>query len=205
MGLGDRVVGLAAFMKLELPGGDVRLSDGGALSFDGEIYQVRHPVWGSITEVPQGEASVAGMAPGGSIALAPNPVTAVSVLTDPAIDGSRVQAWFGEVDWSTGIASSPERLGDWFIDVTVQRIGRGSRVVVFELLTRIERMFLTNRGNVCSPRFHKSIYPGEKGFDNCTDVEVTVPWGTEAAPSGKTGGGAIPGGGGRTWLDAIRR
>ncbi len=196
MALGDRIVGLAAFIKLELPGGDVRLSDGGALKFNDEIYQVKHPVWGSIAEAPPAEASVGDLAPGGTIALAPNPITPISVLTDPAIGGSRVQAWLGEVDWPTGIVATAERLGDWFVDVRYQRIGRGSRIVAFELLTSIERMFLTNRGNVCSPRFHKSLYPGEKGFDNCTDVEVSVPWGTQAAPSGTTGGGGVPGGGG---------
>jgi len=205
MSLSDRHLTLATFVKLELPGGDVRLCDGGVLAFDGEDYAARDAVWGRVAEIPPGDASIGDLAPGGALVLAPDEATPVSTLRDEALHGSRVQAWMGEVDPATGLVGTAHRLADWIVDFTRVRLAKGARTVALELITRLERLFIRNRGNVCSPRWHKSIWAGEKGFDNCTDVEVSVPWGTEAAPSGKAGGSTTPGGGGgRTWLDALR-
>lgn len=202
MSLTDPAYTLAAFAKFEFPGGDVRLCDDGVLAFDSEIYARQDAVWGGIAEVPPIESQIGDMAPGGSITLAPHPDTALSVLMDPAVDGSRIQAWLGEVG-ADGVVAAADRIADWIVDLKRNRLVKGARFIVLELITRLERLFLTNRGNVCSPRFHKRIWADELGFDNCTDVEVSVAWGTQAAPSGTTGsaGRTPPGGGGArgTW------
>ncbi len=200
------VTTLATFAKFDFPGGAVRLSDGGAMRYDGDIYAVRDPVWGAVAEMDPVESGIGDMAPAGSLVLAPKPATALSVLMDPALSGCRVQAWAGELDPATGEVAAADRIADWVVDFVRNRLGRGTRTIALALITRAEKLFLTNRGNVISSRFHQSIWAGEKGCDNCTDVEFTVPWGTQPAPSGKAGGSTTPGGGGggRTWLDALR-
>lgn len=206
MALDSPAYTLACFARFEMPGGDVRLCDGGVLSFGGDVYAASDPVWGSVAEIPPVEAMIGDMAPGGALALSPDPEAPISVLKNEAVNGARVQAWLGEVDPATGLVADATRLGDWIVDFVKVRLGRGARTIVLELITLAEWLFLANRGNVLSSRFHKSIWPGERGCDNCTDIEVSVPWGTEAAPSGKAGsGGTVPGGGGRSWLDALRR
>lgn len=201
MPLSDRTLAMSAFLKLELPGGDVRLCDGGVIKFNGEVYQKRHPVWGTVAEVPPAEAALGDFAPGGAIVLAPNPETALSVLLADNIRRSRVRAWFGEVNADSNSVTTATLLGDWVVDFTRLRKAKGVRTIALEMITRAERLFLTNRGNVCSPRFHKSIWPGEKGFDNCTDVPVQVAWGTQGAPTGIVGSGSVTGGGGGGGLD----
>lgn len=196
MALADRNLTMSAFLKLELPGGDVRLCDGGVIKFGGEIYTKRHPVWGAIAEVPPAEAALGDFAPGGAIALNPSPDAPLSVLLADAVRQSRVRAWWGEVDGDSNTVTSATLLGDWIVDLPRLRVARGVRTIALEMITRAERLFLTNRGNVCSPRFHKSIWPGEKGFDNCTDVPVSVAWGTQNTPSGVSGGGFSTGGSG---------
>lgn len=196
MALSDRNLTLAAFMKLELPGGDVRLCDGGTLKFAGEVYNARHPVWGTVAEIPPTESALGDFAPGGAIVLAPAPDAPLSTLLSEAVRKSRVRAWLGEVNADTNSVSAATLLGDWIVDFSRLRVARGVRTIALEMITRAERLFLTNRGNVCSPRFHKSIWPGERGFDNCTDVPVQVAWGTQGAPAGTSGGGFVTGGGG---------
>lgn len=196
MALSDRTLTMSAFMKLELPGGDVRLCDGGVIKFGGEEYSKRHPVWGTVAEVPPAEASLGDFAPGGAIVLAPNPETPLSVLLADAVRGCRVRAWWGEVNSGTNSVVSATRLGDWLIDFPRLRKRKGVRTIALEMITRAERLFLMNRGNVCSPRFHKSVWPGERGFDNCTDVPVQVAWGTQGGPTGSIGAGTYTGGGG---------
>ncbi|HMO74580.1 MAG TPA: hypothetical protein PKD99_02240 [Sphingopyxis sp.] len=192
----------AVFAKLELPGGDVRLCDGGILKYAGEVYAERHPVWGAIAELPEVESGIDDLVPGGAIMLAPNPATPLSVLLADAVSGSRIRGWQGEVDPATGIVASARLLADLIVDAPRRVIARGRRLIALETMSRAERLFLANRGNVCSPRFHKSIWPGERGFDNCSDVEVAVAWGTENAPKG-TGAGGGGGGGGRSFSESF--
>lgn len=194
MSLSDRRLTLAAFMKLELPGGDVRLCDGGVLKFGGEEYAARHPIWGALAEVPPAESALGDFAPGGSIVLAVDPSAPRSTLLADAVRQSRVRAWWGEVDSASNTVTSATLLGDWVVDFPRLRVTRAGRLVSLQMITRAERLFLTNRGNVCSPRFHKSIWPGERGFDNCTDVPVQVAWGTQGAPAGSVGAGMMTGG-----------
>ncbi len=196
----------AVFAKLEMPGGDVLLSGGGVLKYDGDLYVAKHPVWGSIAEIPAIASAIDDLVPGGVIMMAPNPDTPLSVLLDDAVEGSRVRGWQGEVDPETGEVASASLLADLIVDHPYRVRVQGQRLIALETMSRAERMFSMNRGNVCSPRFHKSIWPGEKGFDNCSDVEVSVPWGTQAAPSGTAGSAGMAGGasGGRTWLDKLR-
>jgi hypothetical protein len=63
----------------------------------------------------------------------------------------------------------------------------------FDIVSTAERLFEVNIGNTLSPRFHKSIWPGETGEDAAIGIGLTVAWGIEA-PTG--GGGAVYGGGG---------
>lgn len=194
MALSDRVLTKAAFLKLEMPGGDVRLCSGGTLKFDGEIYSSRHPVWGTVAEVPPIESALGDFAPGGVITMAPPPETPLSVLLADEVWGCRVRGWTGEVEPDSNTVLTATLLGDWIVDFPRRKLRQ--RLIVLQLRTRAERLFLRNRGNVCSPRYHKSVWPGEKGFDNCTDVPVQVAWGTQSTPVGAAGSSVTGGGGG---------
>jgi hypothetical protein len=69
-------------------------------------------------------------------------------------------------------------------------------------VSRLERLFSINEGNSLSPRFHKTVWPGELGEDNATGVGVAVAWGVEGAPRGSTySGGGVPGWGGTDLQD----
>ena len=75
----------------------------------------------------------------------------------------------------------------------------GAQTLELPLIGRDQFLFFVNEGNGCSERHHKSVWPGEDGFNNCTDVQIPVPWGVAATPQGggaRFGGGGGSGGGG---------
>ena len=73
----------------------------------------------------------------------------------------------------------------------------GSRVLELNFLARSEALFLRNEGNVCSSRFHQSLFAGERGFDNCTGLAGYLAWGALApsrgAPVRANNTGSLPG------------
>jgi len=192
----DRVVTMAAFMTLEAPSGTVRICDGGFLKFDDgsglETFESEHSVFGSIAEMDAFEAAFGDVAESASIAFHPHPDAVLTDWYTPALRDSAVKFWLGEVDRETGVASNAELLADMLVDVPAREISaEGELTLAMELSGRAERLFLTNQGNVCSERFHKSVWAGEDGFNNCTDTPVPVAWGAAAPPTGTStrGGG----------------
>jgi hypothetical protein len=118
-------------------------------------------------------------------------------------DGHRF--WLGELDSDGKTVINAKLIGDLLVDNLARTIGAdGSLVLELPLIGRAEKLFLTNEGNVCSERMHKSVWSGEDGFNNCTDTPQPVAWGIASQPSGTTGSsfgsgsgaGAGSGGGG---------
>jgi len=199
--LNDPVITLVGLMKIDMPGGEVRLCDGGRAMFDSgsgaQEYLSAHSVWGTIAGAEEIEDAINDSAPGGGLALSPAPSTPLSTIINPALQFCRVRFWLGLVDADMVTVSNAIFLGDKLIDVPTWHPDAWR--LDFELIDRTERLFLRNEGNVCSSAFHQSIWPGERGFDNCTDTPGQVAWGTESTPSGTaygTGSGVGGGGGG---------
>ena len=197
MAFATPILTLIGLLKLELPGGTVRLCDGGFCDWQGERYTAEHPVWGSIAAIEPVDEGVGDMAPGGMISFAPATDAPAAALSSRAHAGARLRGWLGEIGPDAKTVTAARPLFDGLIDTTTMRLGRGTRTVEVSFIARAERLFLTNQGNTLSPRFHKSVWPGEAGFDNATGVPSSVAWGIEAAPQTTTYGGSGGGGVGR--------
>lgn len=196
MSADDPIVTLTGFLKLEAPGGDVRLCDGGMLSFDGEIYEAEHPVFGSVVSLDGLEAGFSDLAEAGTLVLAPNGVAAVADWWGTSLETCRVRLWLGEVAADGFTVSSAKLLADWLVDVETRQQDAGEDRLELSLIGRAEKLFLRNEGNVCSTRFHQTVFPGERGFENCTDVQGNFAWGAESPPRS----GGTYGGGGGGWV-----
>lgn len=186
MALGDPVITYAGFIKIELPSRTVRLCDGGFLSFDGEDYEAADAVFGTIAACEEIEDAIDDSAPGGGFTLFPAPDADLAELIDPAMQGARVRIWTGEVDADMKTVSAAELEADLLIDVPAW--DPVAWTLDFATMARHEKLFLRSEGNVCSSAWHQSVWPGEQGFDNCTDLEGQVAWGTEGAPKGTVSG-----------------
>lgn len=200
----DRTVTLVWLMKFEAPGGDVNLCDGGFVYFDAgggsEKYEDRHATFGTLVVGDEAEAAFGDMAESGTLRFAPAPGAALTDWLTNDLRESRVRFWLGVLDADGKTVTDAKQAHDLLVDTVAREIGAdGSTRLVLSLVGRAEKLFLVNEGNVCSERFHKSVWSGEDGFNNCTDTPQPVAWGIAAPPSGVTGGaggGAGTGGAG---------
>mgnify|MGYP005984018601 CR=1 FL=1 len=200
MAAGDVATTEVCLMKLELTNGTaVRLCDGGFIDFasDGtsERYECEHPVFGTIAAPGEHEVGFGDQAERGVIAFAPPGNVALTDWYGDHLLDARLRTWAGELDADGKTVGTAELLDDLLVDTYEQTIGaRGSRLLELGFISRTERFFLRNEGNVCSSPFHQSIYPGELGFNNCTDKVGYLAWGALApARGGVVGGGILPG------------
>lgn len=177
---------LAGLIKIELPGQDIRLCDGGFVYFNAEKYTSSDEDFGSIESIQAIEENVGDEAPGGRLTFLPASAAAAGTLSQPEYQGSRMRFWMVRVTEATGLVSDSELVGDMELDTTALRAARGQRLLDMEFISVAERLFNINEGNVLSPRFHKSIHPGELGLDNATGVPNQMAWGVKGAPRGST-------------------
>ena len=189
------VVLLAALVKLEAPDGDVRLCDGGILDYASERYESWHAVFGSIHQTDELEAAFGDAAEYGQLVLAPNPEADGADWWRVDLEGCRLRGWIGELDADEVTVSSATQVHDLFVDAGERIQGEGGEdLLVLELVGRGDKLFLANEGNVCSDTFHQTVFSGETGFANCTDVRGFVAWGAESPARSAGGQTSIPGG-----------
>ncbi|NIJ37923.1 hypothetical protein FHR22_002626 [Sphingopyxis panaciterrae] len=199
MALGDRFIALVGLAQFDFPGRTVRLADGGVAKMDGELFHAKDEVFGALAEADPIDEAMGDALPDGGITLFIPQETALSVVMNPALQGCRVRFWHGELDMATGVATG-EMLRDTLVDQVMW--DPIERKLSLTLMGRTERLAVINRGNYACAAFHKSVYPGERGFDNCTDAQFQKAWGTAGAPRGVTSGSG--GGGARNAADLMR-
>lgn len=188
MALGDRVITLIGLAQFDFPGRTVRLTDGGAAKMNGQLFRSFDPVFGSISAAEAIDQAMGDAATDGGIALSIPQETALETIYDPALQNSRVQLWQGELNSVTGEVVTADRLADTLVDQASW--SPVERRLSLTLMDRGERLFLFNRGNSASSSWHRRVFPGEQGFDNCTDAKFAKAWGTAGPPRGTTSGGS---------------
>lgn len=189
-------VGLIGLVKLELPDGDVRLCDGGLITFDSELYRDVDFVWGGIGSVEALSEGVGDEVPALQMTLLPPGTTVPADIHQTGMQTSRVRFWIGEYVPETGlIDGDPDLVFDGQVDQCSLEVDREERRVALSVVSTAERLFERNSGNSLNPVFHKAIWPGELGHDNATGLIVPVAWGvTSASALGGSQGGAGYGG-----------
>ncbi|NOW44113.1 hypothetical protein FHW96_000240 [Novosphingobium sp. SG751A] len=177
--LADNRVLLFGAARIALPDYTIRLLDGsGALMIGGELYQGRDDVYGVLDTIEGIEESLSEETPTLSIGLIPATDTALAALVDPAVQGSEVQVMVGVVDLSTGQpVATPYQVFVGELDVPTITWGENDRRLEYRVNSVGERFFQIEEGRRLSSAFHQSVWPGEKGLDYCTDVEITLAWG----------------------------
>lgn len=195
MALSDDVITLAALVRLDLPGGTVRLTDGGQVRWGAADYLPLHPQWGAIAGAEAVTDALGDQAQDLEMALAIPEGVALSSVYSADVAGARVLIWLAEVSAVSGlVVGVPVQLADMIVDVPGW--DAITRTLELALGSRADRLFRINRGNAASNSFHQSVWPGELGFANCSDVPVQVAWGTAGPPRGVSFGGGVWGGGG---------
>lgn len=207
MAFDAEILTIVGLLRLDLPGGAARLCDGGFCDFDGERYTGDHPMLGTIAGLDPVEDGGGDLAPGGSITFLPPDGVTVAALFAALPQNTRLRGWLGEIGGDGKTVTNAKPLFDGLVDVPEPKIGAQTLRLDVSFIARAEKLFLQNRGNTLSPRFHKSIWPGELGFDNANGADVAVAWGVEGVRGVVgTGSGAMfsgDSGGIASWLGLV--
>jgi hypothetical protein len=196
---------LIGFCKIELPTRTLRLCDGGFCYFGGEKYTSEDAVFGSIAAVDEFEAALGDAAEDAKMVFAPKADALASEISSPTFQNSRARFWMGTIGADGKTVTTAEQLMDALVDFTTLRLKQSGRELEMSFIGRPEKLFLRQEGNSLNPRFHKSVWPGEKGLDNATGARITVAWGVGAARGVSSGGGSGGGvGGGNLGVPVVR-
>lgn len=191
--------GFIGLLKMELPTGDVRLCDGGFITFDSEVYTSKDAVFGSVGSLRPMSEGVGDEVPALELELLPDGSAEPGDLGQPGFQQSRCRLWLGEYDVDTGLISgTPDLLFDGQLDQCTLKVDVSERSLASTIVSTAERLFQRNAGNNLSDGWHESVWPGEKGHANATGLTVPIAWGVEAPPR-SYGGAAYTGGGGPAW------
>lgn len=183
-----------AWAEILLPAYALRLVDGSAeVPMDGHVWRGCDPVYGTV-------GSVKGLADGGgnsaptlTLGMLPPPGTALSLLLDPAIQGSPVTIGVSALNPTTGLPFGDRCVlfyGE--LDVPTTKWSERDRQVEWLVGSVGERLFQVEEGRRLSDSFHQKVWPGELGLAFATGVERWVDWG-QASRSGQI---VTPGAGG---------
>lgn len=192
---------LSGLIQVDLPEQAIKLCDGAFVKWGAEMFDAEDPDFGTIGSMEAIEEGVGDEIPALRMTFLPKSTAAAAVLSQPQYQGCRVRMWICEVDLATNeVIGDPSLEFDGQADSTDLVIDRGTRELEMDIVSAAERLFLINEGNTLSPRFHKTLYPGELGQDNAIGVGVGVAWGT-ALPAQSYGVGFSGVGGGGSAAD----
>lgn len=198
------MIGHVGLLKIELPAHTVYLSDGGFVTYDGDIYSAEDSVIGTLAEIRPMTEGVTGEIPALDLTFHIPSSTAITVLTNGVLQQSSVRLWLAKYDVETNaVLGAPDLQFLGQVDQPSVRIGREEYTLSISAVSKAEWFFEYDSGNSLSSAFHKELFAGETGHDNATGLGVNVAWGTDAPASQFTGNGGGPGGGSNSRVQLV--
>ena len=188
--------GLTGLLKIELPAGDVLLSDAGVTTWNGDTYSPNDAQLGRLAGIEPITEGAGQQIPSLDLTFSPDSFLAVTALSNGAIQQSKVNLWVAEYDLETGaVVGTPNLVFTGFVDQPQVTFAQRELTVSVVAVPELEFLFTRDNGNGLSSTFHKSVYPGELGHDNATGLQINVAWGVKSPPSGNGSSGGSGGGG----------
>lgn len=175
-------------IAIDLPSASINLLDGsGVLSFAGRTFVGEDATFGVLSDVQNLTDGTGDSAPAFSMSLIPSGDASAGVLAAPDMQGSPVYVWIGAVNTATGQpVPDPYLVFAGELDVPTLDADETGRVLTYEVVSVLERLFEDDESARLSPGHHRSIFPNEAGMDFVTGVAETVYWGVQAPPSNIT-------------------
>ena len=187
--LAARTALVCGAVEIVLPANTIRLIDGsGWVRFaDGRLFTGQDPVFGTIAAIDTLSDGTGDTAPAVSLTLYPASDAASATLAAAEMQGSQVSLWLVLVDQATGqIVGDPELLFFGLLDVPKLSSTGNGRKLEYEVTSAFEDFFLNDDGARLNDRFHRSIWPGEKGLEYVTAVTQQIYWGQNATSGVKS-------------------
>ena len=202
---------IAGLITIVLPDVTLRYCDGAFVKWGADVFDCSDETFGVIGAIQTPEEGVGDEIPNFQLTFLPKSTAVAADLSQPNYQGCSFRSWTAEIDPDTNeVVGTPWLEIDGQVDSTDLVIDRGVRDLEMTVSSQAARLLVINEGNTLSPRFHKSIYPGELGEDNAIGIGVGVAWGTAApaqtyspAYGGGYGAGSGGGGNGRNFSEQL--
>lgn len=170
-------------IQIELPGYTARMTAGGLIQWGGFTFTARDTLLGVIDNVEPMDEGISAEVPAFDITFLPPGDVDPGTLAQPGWQKSRARFWEADYNPDTGaVVGSPQLLVDGLVDQAALVFRTGRTELPMTVISSLERLFEGNIGNILSPTWHKSVWPGETGHDQATGLSIPVAWGAEAPP-----------------------
>lgn len=184
-------------LEIDLPGGPLRLLDGGGeISFGGHTFKGSDDTLGAFAGIEPFNDGVATEAPSLQVTINAPSNTGAALLAAAEAQGSAVSLWIGVANPADmSVIGEPFLLFAGELDQAAVRVSQSSRAVTLECVSAWERFFEDDEGIRLNDAWHQSVWPGELGLEFVTETQRQLPWGqdspTPAVISGPTTAQAI--------------
>lgn len=161
-------------VTVTLPAATIRWTNGGFVAWGSDTYRAEHSTYGFLSSVEEITDGVTGEATVCALTIDCNS-TALGLLVAPAVQGSLVTVHLGAVNRATGaLIGEPELLFRGELDQPRLSVGEGT--LVYDCITEEARMLEPNEEQRLTSSFQKSVWPGDRGYDNVVETEAEVYW-----------------------------
>lgn len=193
MSFAARRAKLCTILRIDLPGHDVRLSEGGEVRYAGDVYSDIDPVLGTVIGYEDFSSGDADHSPAFELVWGPKDTAAAVALAHPSSQGAFAEWRWLSIDRDTNAVLADHRAFTGLVDNVEITLDEARLELRMGFATHIDRLLNTDKGNRLNRAFHRSVWPGETGLDFMTGTVVRPPWGEEDR---KRGGATVGGGGG---------
>lgn len=181
------MAGMLRFVAVEivLPSYNLRLLKGSSrVTFGGRTFLGKDPTYGVLGSI----GMIAGggdddQAPSQTITVIPPDIVAAATLANPAVQYGAVTVWAGELDLLGGdVLPTPTVEWPGYVDVATLVTGEegDGPLVEFSCANEFEKLFEVDEGHLLNNASHQSFWPGERGCEYVTNVQVSLPVGMDA-------------------------
>lgn len=177
---GARVWTRALLVRLDLPDGAYRLTDGGFVTYDGGTFVGADPTLGLFVGVSGLTSGMGNQTTRVDIRIAPKSNSAASILGSPTAQGSRVRVWRGAINRQTGLLiGEPVLRFDGEMDKPRFTVGANDRTMTIACGTQSARQLEPNADWRANHSFHTTRWAGENGMIRVAGItKITQDLGT---------------------------
>lgn len=183
---------LCLILRIDLPGHNVRLSEAGEVTYNGDVYAPIDSVLGVVSDFQNYTSGEADEAPAFDFTWAVKDIAAAVLLSAPTSQGAFVDWRILSINRDTNAVLSNHLIFTGLVDNTELSVDDGKFELRMGVATEIDRLLNTDKGNKLNRAFHQSVWPAETGLDMMTGTTTPVPWGDASRKTAGGGGGGQP-------------
>jgi len=187
---------LVQILRLTTADFTLRLTTGGFLVWNGELFTQRDRTYGVLSDLPTFEDGVDGQTTRVDIGFYPASYDALVAMADRKHQDAKVEVYDCALDPETGLLwGEPDMLFQGEYDFARFIIGETEELIL-ECGTEEARLNEPNEDRRLSHPFHQSVWPGELGLSHVTGLGRKIYWRQNEPRGSISGGGGYGGGGG---------